>query len=71
MQFKTIEQVWNAIEQGQTVYWVNESYKLTIETALLENHFSNKNGKCLRVTYISNWFGSILDKSELPKLFTK
>ena len=70
--FTNIKQVWNAIDQGETVYWHNELYKLTVE----ENHptcpnFCKRGNKHLRVTCIVNYFGSVLEKSEIPDLFTK
>lgn len=78
-QFKSIDEVWKAIDAGQTVYWMNDSYQLTIEDSNLDwrqGHgfaapFSNRNDKCLRITCISNWFGSLLDRSELGQLYTK
>lgn len=60
--YKTIEQVWAAIDAGKTVYWSNTSYKLTIEETNhewrkrcgFETPYSNRDDKCLRVTCISN-----------------
>lgn len=77
--FKTIDQVWNAIDQGKTVCWCSDIYQITIEESNLEWRqnsgfdvpFSNRNGKCLRVTCMSNWFGSLLDKNELNNLYIK
>lgn len=79
MTFKTIEQVWDAIDRGETVYWSNKSYALTIEDSELawrkkqgfKIPFSNRNGKCLRVTCTSNYFGSLLEPKELSNLFTE
>lgn len=79
-QFKTIEQVWTALDQGQTVYWSSKAYKLTIEDARIGtiecreywlNHHTFRNGKVLRKTCISNWFGSLLDANDLNRLFTE
>ena len=76
--FKDINEVWNAIESGQDVYWSNQSYKLTIEPVNREWRqaqgfaipFSAKGEFCLRVTCISNWFGSLLLEDEIKALFT-
>lgn len=78
-QFKTIEQVWTALDKGLTIYWASDAYKLTIEETLIDWRkqqgfhipFSNRDGQCLRVTCISNWFGSLLDQNELNRLYTK
>lgn len=80
-QFNTISEVWEAINQGKTVYWSNKAYKLTIEdnnafpaefVARMgwDKHFTMQDNKLLRVTCISNWFGSLLTENELSKLFT-
>lgn len=74
-----LEQVWQALEEGKTVYWTNKSYKITIEPLNrewresngFEIPFSAKGEQCLRVTCISNWFGSLLDPSELNSLFVE
>lgn len=79
MKFQTIEQVWQALDQGLTVCWSSDAYELTIEETRLEWRqrngfeipFSNRGEKCLRVTCVSNWFGSLLLPSELPKLYIK
>lgn len=78
-QFKTLDQVWNAIDQGLTVYWASDAYQLTIETVDPDYRirmgwgptFSQRDTKALRVTCISNWFGSFLDPNELGNLYVK
>lgn len=78
-QFKSLDQVWAAIDAGKTVYWSNKAYALTVEDSMLqwrqdngfEVPFSNRDGKCLRVTRISNYFGSLLLEFEIKKLFTE
>jgi hypothetical protein len=77
--FKTIDQVWNALDQGLTVCWASKAYEITIESSEIEWRqrqnfaipFSNRDGKCLRVTCVSNWFGSLLCENELSNLFLK
>ena len=66
----TIEQIWKAIEQGKTVIWCHEGYEVhpvSYDDDDFKTRFSYKNGYALRVTYISNWFGSLIDKRELGK----
>jgi hypothetical protein len=75
-QFETINEVWNALDEGKTVYCSNESYKITIEPTIPNNefqlnHFTRRGDQVLRVTCIENYFGSLLSESELGKLFTK
>lgn len=78
-QFHNIEQVWKAIDESKTIYWANKAYKLTVESSALdwrqENGysipFSNKDGLCLRVTCISNYFGSLLCEDDLGSLFVE
>ena len=73
----TLNEVWGAIDLGKTIYWGNKSYKITVEDSNLdwrkENNlnvpFSNRDGKCLKITCISNYFGSLLNESELSSLF--
>ena len=69
---KNIKQVWEAIEKGQNVYWHHKGYKVTLELANdLTDSFSVKGKHCLRVTCLSNWFGSIIVPSDLPDLFVE
>ncbi len=78
-EFQNIREVWETLDQGITIYWSSTAYKLTVEdirTGRPEDkeywnrHFSFRNGKVLRVTYISNWYGSLLNESEIKFLFT-
>lgn len=78
-QFKSIDEVWSALDAGQTVYWGNESYKVYIEPDYLPQvtavhkgrKFSARNGQLLSVRCISNYFGSIITPQCLGNLFTK
>lgn len=78
-EFKTIGQVWAAIDAGKTVYWASDAYQLTLEPSNLEWRarckfavpFSNRGETSLRVTCTSNWFGSLLTENELGQLYTK
>ncbi len=71
--FKTIEQVWEAVEAGQVIYWVNKSYQVIAELDSVphENLYSQKNGRMLRVTCMSNWFGSRITPNCLDSLFVE
>jgi hypothetical protein len=70
MVFNTFDDVWNALDAGQTVYWYNTSYKITIEPCQkTTNRETERNGKVLRVTCVSNYFGSLLKECELSNLF--
>lgn len=74
--FKTIEQVWKALESSKIVYWSNQGYKVYISEALQDNdyqrnHFSFKNGKVLSVRCIDNYFGSLINESDLSTLFVE
>jgi hypothetical protein len=73
---KTIQQVWELLDKGETVYWKNTSYKVYISPQIENNeyqtnNFSNRNGMILSIRCISNYFGSIIEEKELPTLFTK
>jgi hypothetical protein len=72
-QFKTISEVWAAIDSGKPVYWGNKGYRVLPVDHDNENSptFTLKNGKLLRVTFTANWFGSLLQPSELGQLFTE
>lgn len=78
-QFRTIAEVWEAVDAGKRVYWSNDAYALTVEPVNrewrerngFEIPFSAKGAVCLRVTCLSNWFGSLLIETELGALYTK
>lgn len=78
-EFKTIEDVWRAVEAGKTVYWSNKAYKIYVEKDLMPERtleypprkLIEKNGYLLCVRCISNHFGSILHLKEIPALFTE
>lgn len=77
-QFTTIEQVWQAIDKGLTVYWSNTAYKVYIEPNpksspyynSINRQYSTRNEQLLSIRCISNYFGSIIHESELSQLFT-
>ena len=70
-EFKTIKQVWNALDKGKEIFWIHDGYKVFIEPFHEGNYEYTKRGnKVLAVRFIENYFGSLLEESELPKLFT-
>lgn len=77
--FKTIADVWAAIDSGETVYCGSESYRVYVESDLTpeitEKHegrrFSARNGRLLSVRCVSNYFGSIIYPQDLTELFTR
>lgn len=75
--FKTVKAVWKALDAGHTVYWTNRAYKIFVETNDGDAEtrrapcrmFSARGNKILCVRCIENYFGSVLDSSELGQLF--
>lgn len=70
--YRTIEEVWDGIKKGKTIYWNNDGYQLTIEPYHEGNsEFTRQGDKVLRITYIENYFGSLLEEKELGNLYSK
>lgn len=78
--YNTIDEVWQDLEQGKTIFWTNEAYKVYIQDARThecagndfdKNHFTFKNGKVLDVRYIQTFWGARMDQSDLLDLFSK
>lgn len=75
--FKSVNDVWLAIDRGQTVYCHNKSYKVYVESNIGNDEtrktpsrmFSDRNGQLLSVRCISNYFGSVISESDLNNLF--
>jgi hypothetical protein len=74
----TVAEIWSALESGKTVHWASKAYKITIESAregtpecreYWLKHHTYKNGNVLRATCTSNWFGSLLEESEVSRCF--
>lgn len=69
-----IEEIHEALESGKTVNWGNSLYELHYVDASEENKYAKptfKNGKAIRITCITNYFGSLLSESEFNKCFIK
>jgi hypothetical protein len=70
----TIEKIHEALESGKTVNWVNPLYELRYVNESEENEYTKptlKNGKAIRITCVTNYFGSLLRESEFNKCFIK
>jgi hypothetical protein len=70
----TIQEIHEALESGKTVNWVNGLYELHYVNASEENEYAKptfKNGKAIRVTCVTNYFGSLLREEEFHKCFIK
>ena len=74
----TIEQIWKHLESGNAVKWGNDNYELhgiSVEPGNPDTvkyqkaHHTYKNGMVLRCTCIANYFGSLLDKTELSSCY--
>jgi hypothetical protein len=78
-QFKNVDQVWEAINQGETVYWKNKAYKIYVEEnskngffySSEARQFSTRNEQMLSVRCIENYFGSVLSPNEISELFVE
>lgn len=62
--FKNIGQVWEAVESGKKVNWINSLYQVVVES-------NNDGARWLSVRCIENWFGSKLTKEEIPELYAE
>jgi hypothetical protein len=72
----TIEQIWENVLQNKEVNWSNSSYKITKEPIYDDNqyqlnHFTRRGKFVLRVTCKSNYFGSLLEKTDLNNCFIR
>ena len=72
MKYKTLDEVWTAINNGVKVFWMHEGYEVLVtpDPVPHKDLYSHRNGNMLRVTYIQNWFGSRLVESELNNLYS-
>lgn len=69
-----IKDIWEAIENEVEVCWENDLYYIHKIEVKEENEFNRdtyKNGFALRCTCKSNYFGSLLEKSEFKKCYIK
>lgn len=71
-----INEVWNALDAGEDVYWIHEGYKVFIEPAregceYQAKHHTNRGGKILSIRFATTYWGSLMDEREMGNLFTK
>jgi len=66
----SIQQIHEALDKGKDVQWENELYKVHEVKSELNNYskLSYRDGKALRVTCKSNYFGSLISESDLDKI---
>lgn len=74
--YKTAKQVWAALDRGQIVNWHHAGYKVYREKARAGCEYQNKHwtyreGYVLSVRCIENYFGSLMDPSDIRNLFSK
>ena len=70
----SIEKIHSALENGIKVNWLNPLYELQYVKCEESNKYgkaSYKNGKAIRVFCVSNYFGSLIHKSEFKNCFLK
>ena len=70
----TINEIHNALEQGQKVNWENGLYELAYVPCEENNRYGKstyRNGKAIRVSCVLNSFGSLLAADEIEKCFLK
>ena len=68
----SIKEIHTELENGKTVNWENSLYELKYVDCEESNpygKFSFKNGKAIRITCISNWFGSLMTENDLKKCY--
>ena len=68
----TIQEIHTALEKGKTVNWENSLYELKYVDCDENNPYgkvSFKNGKSIRITCVSNWFGSLMTEKDIEKCY--
>ena len=70
-EFKTTSDVWDSINKGHTVFYMNTSFKVYVEdsTTAPNRIFSDRNGKLLSVRCIGNQCGSAMRPGDIAELF--
>lgn len=71
--YSNLNEVWQAMDKGLIIYWHNTSYQLTkeIDPVPEKRLYSQRDGFNLRVTCLSNWFGSRLTPECINDLYSK
>ena len=68
----TIEEIHRALSEGKTIHWVNKLYYLHYVSCESDNEsakLSYIDGKGIRVTCLSNYFGSLITEGCLSKCY--
>lgn len=70
--YKSLDEIRTDLDKGIEIFWSNESYHLHyVEAREHSTPFSVKDGKAIRVTCKSNYFGSLIEANEIPVCFSK
>lgn len=70
----SIDQIHDALEKGHAVNWMSSLYELCYVECEKVNKYSKpsyKNGKAIRVSCITNYFGGLIHESEFKNCFLK
>lgn len=68
--FKTLDDIRAALDAGKTVYWSNKAYTAHyVDASANHNPYSVKDGKAIRVSCTSNYFGSLISESDIYNCF--
>lgn len=75
----TVSDIWEAIEQGKTVCWINEGYQVMaemisgdIDTRLYQSkHFTCRGNRVLTVRFVSNYFGGLMTEEDLKNVYVR
>ena len=70
----TLQEIYSAIDSGKTVHWENSLYEVHPVDAEPDNKYaavSYREGKALRITCTSNYFGSLITERCFEKCFIK
>ncbi len=74
--YSNIDEVWQDLNQGRKVYWNHTGYEIVREPVtkgieFQEKHFSRQGNEVLCIRYTENWFGGIIDETEVKELFSE
>ena len=68
----TLNDIRDALDRGLEVCWGNESYEVHYVDQFEHcNDYSLKDGKLIRITCKSNYFGSLINESDIGSCFLK
>lgn len=72
VKLNTIAEIWDAIDRGTKVYCSSTTYEIIPVDSTLNKYseLSFRDGKALRVTCVSNYFGSLIGERDLSHCFT-